>query len=69
MYMGTGIRTIMVWQAAQQGDAGNISGTDSDNAQACGLAMGGLCIFTSLIFFMDYVMALVTKRRLNREAY
>jgi len=74
MYLGAGIKTVQVWTAYEADEAALSNGLYNDyteNAFAMGKAMGGLCLLNSLVFFVDFIMAYITKRRIknSQEAY
>ena len=63
----TGIKSAMVWTAAKGGD--DQSGTD-DYARnySAALTMAAFCILAGLVYFIDFVVAFIAKRRI-RESY
>jgi len=68
-YLGLGIKTVWAWNGFSATESTLASGTASDNAISCALAMGSLCIINGLIFGFDTVIAYQTKKNLNRDAY
>ena len=68
-YLGLGIKTIWAWEGFNQTESTLASGTASDNAIQCALAMGSLCVINGLVFLFDTIIAYQTKKNLNREAY
>ena len=71
MLTATGVNSLIVWSAAKSSDSlSNIGGSQAyaRNYDAA-LAMGSLCLIAGLVYFVDFILAVSSRRRFRREAY
>jgi len=60
----TGIKSAMVWTIAKNGDDQSSSDDYARNYSAA-LTMAAFCILAGIVYFVDFIVAFVRKRRLN----
>lgn len=68
LFAGVGVKTCINWSKAKQADD-HANVVDYARDYDAALAMGALCLILSVIYFVDFLVALSVKRRINSSPY
>eukprot|EP00095_Tigriopus_kingsejongensis_P011662 maker-scaffold59_size442576-snap-gene-0.20 protein:Tk11662 transcript:maker-scaffold59_size442576-snap-gene-0.20-mRNA-1 annotation:"PREDICTED: uncharacterized protein LOC100867326" len=66
MFLGVGIKTLIVWVQAKAADT-DITNDSYYSTYGSGLALGSLCIIASLLYFIDFWLSTSARGRVKND--
>ncbi|TRY67787.1 hypothetical protein TCAL_02928 [Tigriopus californicus] len=68
MFMGVGVKTLIVWAKAKSEDT-QITSDSYYATYGAGLALGSLCVIASIVYSIDFCISVSARNKLRADDY
>lgn len=68
MFMGVGVKTLIVWAKAKSADT-EITSDSYYSTYGAGLALGSLCVVASIVYSIDFCISVSARKKVRAEDY